>query len=180
GLPALTSGDIVLGSNAGGATGTVLLQSSGDINTSALAGLVALENNNTAAVGLRSGGVLTLLDATNALFDFGPDTLALNGDDIRGTTFSLSFDVNNLIFDSGGDTSDVTLTGDIGRLSATVLNFNGITVNVDGAINLTDIISGDDITVTAGSVGTPGNITVGALNAQNDVSLTANFNGAII
>ena len=178
GLPTLAANAITLGSGA--ASGTVLLQTAGDFDASGLDGVVSLGNGNTATGALRAVDVLTVNSTdTASVFDFAPQTLALRGDDITDGGADLTFNVANLIFDSGGDNGDETINGNIGRLSATVGNLNGLAVSVDNAIVVTDVISGDDISITAGAVGT-GNITVGALQATNDVTLNATNGGAII
>jgi filamentous hemagglutinin family protein len=181
GLPSLGAGDIVLGATqAGGATGTVLLQSPDDFDTSALAGLVSLGVGNTASGGLRSDGDLTLPTATASVFDVTPNTLALRGDIITDGDVVLDFDVNDLIFDSDAQNGSPILNGDIGRLTALIGEGNNLTVAVDGPINLADVETDGDINVTAGSVGTPGTITVGDVNAvTGDVTLNATNGGAI-
>ena len=182
GLPTLAAGSIELGAVQGGsATGTVLLQvADGDLDVSALTGIVALGAGNTATGALRAEDVLTIAVDADAVFDVAPDTLALRGDRIFDGDHSIAFDVANLIFDSGGQVVSPTITGNVGRLTASVGNNNGLTVNVDDAIELVDIDSEDGITVLAGSAGNPGNITVGQLNAANNIQLTAQDGGAII
>lgn len=180
-VPTLAAGSIELGAVQGGsATGTVLLQAPGDFDVSALTGVVALGTGNTATGALRAGDDLTIATDPGAVFDFTPGTLALRGDRIFDGNLSIDFDVANLIFDSGGQTGSATITGNVGRLTASVGNNNGLTVNVDGAIELVDIDSADTINVFAGSVGNPGDITVGQLDAANNIQLIASDDGAII
>ena len=174
GLPTLGAGDIVLGSETGGATGTVLLQTVDNFNLSGLAGLVVLEAGNTASAGLRSGNNLTLPVATTSIFDVTPGTLALNGDDIRDDDFVMDFTVGNLIFDSGGDNGSPILGGDIGQLTSLIGNGGNINVNVDSAINLVSVVAEGGVDVDA-----DGSITVGVVTATNG-NVTLNANGAII
>jgi filamentous hemagglutinin family protein len=183
GLPTLAAGSISLGAiEAGPTTGTVLLQTAGNFDTSGLTGVVTLGAANTATGALRAGGTgtLTVDTDTDSVFDVTPGTLALRGDDITDGDSSLAFNVANLIFDSGGDSGNATLTGNIGRLSATIGNLNDLTVNVTDAIVLTDIIAGGNFDVTAGSVGNPGDITAGDIDAGGDITLTATNSGSII
>jgi filamentous hemagglutinin family protein len=158
-IPTIDAGGIDLG-GAVAATGTILLQTQAGIDFDAspggsgiAAGAIDLEAGNSAAVGLRAGGTLTLPANANSLFDAAPATLAVGGtsvvdDDGAG----LSFAVGHLVFDS--DTTSV-LNTDIDRLTATIGNNQSLTV-----------IEADDLELNSVNVG------IGAMNLDVNGALT--------
>src|SRR6185437_10471786 len=102
------AGAIALGSGAGTRTGSVVLQSAGDLNVAALpAGAISIGSGNSASLGLSSGGTLTL-PATGGFADAPPLNLSVQGThDVVSSGGAdprqLSFTAQDLSFISGGD-----------------------------------------------------------------------------
>ena len=121
------AGAIALGSGAGTRTGTVVLQSGGDLNVAALpAGAISIGSGNSVSLGLSSGGTLTL-PATGSFTDAPALNLSVQGthDVVSGggaDPRQLSFTAQDLNFISGGAGGATTLNTSVSQLNASIGN----------------------------------------------------------
>ncbi|HTU66917.1 MAG TPA: filamentous hemagglutinin N-terminal domain-containing protein [Steroidobacteraceae bacterium] len=175
-IPTPANISVELGTDNGtGSSGTLLLQSASSFNVNSAigAGDIVLNNGNTAHVGFRSGGTLTLPVSTTGLFDDAPDTLVLHGgtDIVDSNGGAITLAANNLVFDSDGTAS---LDIDVDTFTA---NMGGnLLVSEADAITLPSVVAAGFVDIAS-----PGSITVGTVTSNSDyVRLSATGAASLI
>ncbi|MEJ1963385.1 MAG: filamentous hemagglutinin N-terminal domain-containing protein [Gammaproteobacteria bacterium] len=181
GTPTLAAGAIALGSGTGRA-GTVILQSASDLNAAGLtAGAINIGAGNATAVGLSSGGVLTL-PAGGGFTDAPPDRLLVRGAtdvvDNDATPREFGFDATSLNFQSGAAGGATVLDTNVSRLDASIGNSRNLTVNeVDGlTLGAISVTGGNIVIAAGGAISDDGDDATRI--AGNDVTLTGTALGA--
>ncbi|HEX5420710.1 MAG TPA: hypothetical protein VFY39_11985 [Gammaproteobacteria bacterium] len=156
--------------SAGGA-GRLLLQSSGDLSLSSLAGAIA----GFSQVGLSADGALALSDLQSDLITGGLETLLLRGSaDITSPSRVLDFSAGHLIFESGGQGGAVTLKTQAGLLDASIGNGADLTIDAPGDLTLGSINAGGRVSIRAANILDDGDINgVTRVSSGTGLSLTA-------